>query len=102
MREAQKVEGLGFAVATFLLTLRRIAAELDQTRLVGMKLQMELAVSLPQGDPELLGIRAVIATAHGGAPPPRTLPPPTPSPPDCSHFLTCPTTPRSPIRYSMN
>ena len=47
MREAQKVESLGLAVATPLSPFGRIAPELDHPRLVGMQFQVELAESLP-------------------------------------------------------
>src|SRR6202162_4443580 len=48
MRKTQEVECLRFAVATVSSILLRIAAELDDSRLVGMQLQSELCESFAQ------------------------------------------------------
>jgi len=48
MREAQKVERLRFAVAAVSSVPLRIAAKLDDSRLVGMQLQSELREALAQ------------------------------------------------------
>ena len=48
MREAQEVEGFRFAVAPVSPILLRIAAELNDSRLVGMQLQSELREALAQ------------------------------------------------------
>jgi hypothetical protein len=42
MRKPQKVEGLGLPRAALLLVPRREAAELDDARLIGVKLQARL------------------------------------------------------------
>ena len=48
MRETQKVKRLRFAVASVSSVLLRIAAKLDDSRLVGMQLQSELREALAQ------------------------------------------------------
>src|SRR5262245_13272176 len=57
VREAEKVERLRFPLTASLAPLSRKRTELDEPRLLGMKLQFELAHALGKIALELLGIR---------------------------------------------
>src|SRR5271163_2391082 len=64
MREAQKIERLGLSLTAPLPVFSRIPAKLQKPRLVGMQLQPELAQSLRQFLPTLLGLRLVLKSQH--------------------------------------
>jgi hypothetical protein len=77
VREAQERKGVGLPLATPSSLLGRKAAKLDQTCLLGMKLQVELAETIRKLTQELPGIRLVLgllrARGRGaklGVPPP--------------------------------
>ncbi|MEA2602182.1 MAG: hypothetical protein QOF89_3174 [Acidobacteriota bacterium] len=65
MREAQEVEGLGFAQSTLLTLLPRKTTELDEPRLVRVQLQAKLGESLFEGSEELLGFLSVLEPEDG-------------------------------------
>ncbi|GEM_PF-751690 len=60
VREAEEVERLGLAPSAPSAVLVRERTELQQTRLLGVQLQVELAESLPQFAQEPLGLRFVL------------------------------------------
>jgi hypothetical protein len=60
MREAQKVEGLGFPLTTRLALLGRPATKLDDARFLGMQFQFELGEAFRQFVMKLLGILLVL------------------------------------------
>jgi len=64
VREAQEVERLGLSLTTPLSVLGRKRAELQEPRLLGMQFQLELAQSLHQLSPTLLGIGFTLEPEH--------------------------------------
>jgi predicted XRE-type DNA-binding protein len=64
MREAQEVEGLRFAAATAPPIFRRIAAELNDARLVGMQRQSDPCESLAQLGQKPLCFLAMLEPSH--------------------------------------
>jgi hypothetical protein len=60
VREAQKVEGLGFPLATRFSLLDRKAAKLNHARFLGMQFQSELGEALRQFMVKLFGILLVL------------------------------------------
>ena len=60
MREAEEVERVGLAVAALRPVSLRMAAELDQARLLWMQLQRKRRQSLLQLGEETIGITAVL------------------------------------------
>jgi len=63
VREPQKRKGLGLPLATPFSLLGRKAAKLDEARLLGMKLQSELAETIRKLAQELPGIRLVLESS---------------------------------------
>jgi hypothetical protein len=64
VREAEEVERHGLPLTAPLSVFRREPAELQETRLLGMQLQLELPKALGQLLPEPLGIRLVLESEH--------------------------------------
>ena len=62
--EAQEIEGLRFSEPASSASVRRMAAELDQARLVRMQRQRELLESLTHRVPEAPGIGLVLEADH--------------------------------------
>src|SRR3972149_273845 len=60
MRETQEVERLRPPLPTVLSPFRRVAAKLDQSGLLGVKLEAELLETFPQRAEESLGITSVL------------------------------------------
>src|SRR5947209_6190208 len=60
MREAEEVEGFGAFVAATLPVLRREAAELERSRLLGVQFQSELLETLAELGVERLCIRTML------------------------------------------
>ena len=87
-RTAKEVEGLGLPVASGRTGPGGIAPELDEPRLVGMQLQVELRETLSKVGEELLGVGLVLEPGHKVISKPHddhvtvgVPPPPLPDPP---------------------
>ena len=64
MREAQEVERLRFPFSTPLPVVDRKWTKLQQSRFLGMQLQVELLHSLGEFRPKLIGIRFYLKAKH--------------------------------------
>jgi hypothetical protein len=64
VRKAEKVERLRFPFSTPLPLVDRIRTELQQSRFLGMQLQVELFHSFREFRPKLLGIRLTVESNH--------------------------------------
>ena len=64
VRKAKKVAGLRFPLATPLSSFHRIAAKLDEARLVRVQFEVERAKSLPQVAQALLGLVVVLKAGN--------------------------------------
>jgi hypothetical protein len=64
MREAEEIERLWLPQATPLPSFGRIRTEFEQSRFVGVQLQMELRESLGESRPESFGIRLDFEPRH--------------------------------------
>ena len=65
MREAEKVEGFRFTQTTALSVVRRMAAKLQQSRLLRVQFQLELSHSFSKFLPKLFGIVLELESNHG-------------------------------------
>jgi hypothetical protein len=64
MHNAEKIERLRFPFSTPPPLFDRIRTELQQSRLLGMQFQVELAHSFREFRPKLIGIRFAVESNH--------------------------------------
>ena len=64
MRKAEKVERLRLSFTTPLPLIDRMRTELQQSRFLGMQLQVELLHAFREFRPKLIGIRLAVESNH--------------------------------------